>query len=139
MTELDLTEIMDDIEENPGVTITSPSDDWLNDIRVYRHDCAENHDMAPFCFIGGDENEDGEWPPIGIFVVDRLLARGVEEVVELLKAEAARTWTWRDQDGQALGKVPTGFVFDLYEAVTVMCAISATKCEMTIDGPMCPL
>jgi hypothetical protein len=138
MTELNLTEIMEENEDNPGVTITSPSGDWLNDVHLKPYDFAENHQMSPFCFIGGDKNEDGEWAPLTICVVDRRLSRGGEEVVELLKTEAARKWTWRDEDGKPLGKVPTGFVFDLYEAVTVMCAVSATKPEMTIDGPDVP-
>ena len=117
--------------DTPGITITSPSDDWLNDVHLIPYDFAENHDMASFCFLGGEEGEDDEWIPMSIFVTDQILAMGEDKVLELLKAEASRKWTWWKPDGQPLGRLPTGFVAKLDEAVTIMCAVSPTKPKMT--------
>ena len=121
----------DQDDHTPGITITSPSGDWLNDVHLSPYDFAENHDMASFCFLGGEKGEDGAWIPMSIFVADHILARGRDEVMELLKVEAGRKWAWDNEDGRPLGWLPTGFIANLYEAVTVMCAISPTKPKMT--------
>ena len=82
--------------------------------------------MQAYCFIEGEHG----WK---IFVSDHVLAKGNEEVMRLLVTEANRRWTWLKEDGQPLGRVPTGLEAELWEATLIMCAISKTKTPLVVE------
>ena len=119
--------VENDDDEIMGISITLSSDHALSDVHLVPDDCAQNYENASLCFIGNERGEDGKWVPFTIFVANHLLAMGEDEVLELLKAEANRRWTWHLKNGEPLGRLPTTFEGRLRSATDILCAVSRRR------------
>jgi hypothetical protein len=102
-----------------GISVTSPSGNWVAEVNTNRSDFAENYGTTATVFFAADENGDQR-----IFVADHVLAAGEQEVSRLLIAEANRRWTW------GIGRLPTGLECDLLEASSVLCALYGPKSKL---------
>src|SRR6185503_18641326 len=107
--------------EIQGITVSSPSGDWLNDVRIKTCDFAQNHGHQSYCFVGDDGQDGG----LKIFVADHVLGKGIDEVMRLLVTEANRRWTYTKDNGEPLGRLPTGLVGDLWVATSILCALAS--------------
>ena len=107
------------VEWTPGISVKSPSRNWISEVNVNRGDFAENYGTTATVFFAVDESRDQR-----IFVADHILAAGELEVSQLLIAEASRRWTWE------IGRIPTGLEGDLLEASSILCALYGPKSKL---------